>query len=73
MCHKGNKGAGVARHIPDDPTTKSTFFPPLVCEADSHPPRVKRTLYFVTKSSAALGVGSAGLGGSDIAEGGDMG
>jgi hypothetical protein len=36
----------------------------------SHPLKVGRTLYFVTKSSVAFAAESAGFDGSDIAEGG---
>lgn len=41
--------------------------------ADFHPLSVVRTLYLVTKSSVALAAASAGLGGSDIVDGGVMG
>jgi len=69
----------MALHIPDGLTRKSIIFPPLESQVDSHPLGVRRTLYLVTKSSVALAgesvglEGSAGLGGSDITEGGEMG
>ena len=60
-------------HDPKGSATRSIIFPALLGEADLHPLRARRTLYFVTKSSAALAAGSAGLGGSDIAEGNGLG
>ena len=52
---------------------KSIIFPPLESQVNSHPLRVRRTLYLVTKSSVALAAESAGLVGSDIAAGEEVG
>lgn len=67
------KSTTMAWHIPDGLIRKSIIFPPPGSQVDSHPLRVRHTLYLVTKSSAGLAVELAGLGGSDIAEGGEMG
>ena len=62
----------MAWRIQDGLTRKSIIFPPPESQVNSYPLKVRCTLYLVTKSSFALGAESAGLGGSDIVEGGEM-